>query len=262
MVRADMAGQRKPRARPTSAPAAVAPSPLPLTPAKRRLFAALLLACPGLLLLALELILRLVGFGYDTDFFRPQTLNGRNVWVENRDFGKRFFPASMVRTPLPMVVERVKPAGVCRILVLGESAALGDPETAFSFSRMLEVLLAQQFPGRRFEVINTGMTAINSHVIRAIAGEAHKLQADYWLVYAGNNEVVGPYGPGTVFGTTTLPLWAIRAQLAAREWRVVQGLEQLRQRWLSPAVPPAWEGMEMFLDRRVPAERPAPLPLT
>jgi hypothetical protein len=49
-----------------------------------------------------------------------------------------------------------------------------------------------RFPGWLVEVINTAMTAINSHVIREIAKDCVRLGADFWVVYAGNNEVVGP----------------------------------------------------------------------
>ena len=37
------------------------------------------------------------------------------------------------------------------------------------------------------------------------------------MVYAGNNEVVGPFGAGTVFGTQVPPLPLIRASLAVRK---------------------------------------------
>ena len=39
-----------------------------------------------------------------------------------------------------------KPKGTFRIFVLGESAAMGDPDPAYAFSRYLEVMLRQRFP--------------------------------------------------------------------------------------------------------------------
>ena len=92
-----------------------------------------------------------------------------------------------------------KPPNTKRIFILGESAALGDPMPEFSFSRMLEKMLIERFPSNRFEVINVAVTAINSHVILPIARECARHEGDLWIVYMGNNEMVGPFGAGTVF---------------------------------------------------------------
>ena len=65
--------------------------------------------------------------------------------------------------------------GTFRIFVLGESAAMGDPDPAYGFSRYLEVMLRERYPSMKFEVVNTGSVAINSHVLLPIArglGEA------------------------------------------------------------------------------------------
>ena len=58
-----------------------------------------------------------------------------------------------------------KPAGAFRIFVLGESAAMGDPEPAFGPARYLEMLLRDKYPDADFEIENVAFTAINSHVI-------------------------------------------------------------------------------------------------
>ena len=77
---------------------------------------------------------------------------------------------------------------------------MGDPEPAFGFGRILQVLLQAKYPARHFEVVNVAITAINSHVIRQIARDCAPRQGDLWIIYMGNNEVVGPFGAGTVFG--------------------------------------------------------------
>jgi len=41
------------------------------------------------------------------------------------------------------------------------------------------------------------MTAVNSHALRLMAQEAVDYQGDLWIVYAGNNEMVGPFGAAT-----------------------------------------------------------------
>ena len=75
---------------------------------------------------------------------------------------------------------------------------MGDPDFAYGFSRYLQVMLRQRFPSMKFEIVNAGMVAINSHVILEMARQFADYKPDLFLVYAGSNEVVGPYGPGTV----------------------------------------------------------------
>ena len=160
----------------------------------------------------------------------------------------------MIRTPRPYAFPVVKGPGTFRIFVLGESAAYGDPDPAYGFSRYLEVMLRERYPSVNFEVINTGITAINSHVILRIAKDVARYQPDLFIIYAGNNEVVGPYGPGTVLTAPAMTLPAIRASIFVRSTR----LGQLVSKALRPKKQPAkqWRGMEMFLDRQVPADSP------
>ena len=86
------------------------------------------LLVPVLVLAALEAVLRLVGFGYPTNFFLKTRINGRAVYVENDKFGLRFFPPALARSPSPLVMPAEKTDHTYRLFILGESAALGDPE--------------------------------------------------------------------------------------------------------------------------------------
>ena len=54
-----------------------------------------------------------------------------------------------------------------------------------------------EHPGRRFDFINACMTSVNSHVLADIVPEIIAQKPDVAVLYMGNNEVVGPYGPGT-----------------------------------------------------------------
>lgn len=78
-----------------------------------------------------------------------------------------------------------KPRGTFRIVVLGESAAMGAPEPAFGFSRYLEVMLGERYPSMKFEVANTGGVAINSQVVLPIAKGLAKCRSDVFIVYSG-----------------------------------------------------------------------------
>ncbi len=227
-------------------------APAPASYSRRRWFRLAAILCPLAGLLLLELALRLAGYGYATKFLVHHPAAGPNVLVENQRFPWQFFPRTLARHPEPIIVTPQKPKGVFRVLVFGESAAEGDPAPAFGFSRILEILLRERYPGMQFELVNTAFTAINSHVIVPMARDCQVLQADVWLVYMGNNEIVGPFGTGTVFGQQSPPLPIVRASLALQKTRFGQWLDAMVQR-LGPSREAAqgWGGMSMFLQNQV-----------
>lgn len=222
-----------------------------LPPRQRWTFRLIALLMPLLLLAVVEVFLRMSGYGHPSGFFLRQRLNGRDVLTDNRQFGWRFFPPNIARTPEPVVLSARKKPGVTRLFVFGESAAMGDPEPAFGLPRMLQAMLELKFPSNKFEVINVAITAINSHVIREIARDCAPLEGDFWIIYMGNNEVVGPFGGGTVFGRQAPSLAFIRATLWLKKFRVVQLLSALGTRG-----PVEWGGMEMFLEHEITSDDP------
>ena len=56
-------------------------------------------------------------------------------------------------------------------------------------------MLRDQFPGERIEIINAAMRGIDSHIIRTIANECAALSPDLFIVYAGNNDMIGLHAP-------------------------------------------------------------------
>jgi tetratricopeptide (TPR) repeat protein len=154
--------------------------------------------------------------------------------------------------PVRFAAER--PGGTVRIIVLGSSAAMGSPEPAFSFGRILEVMLAERHPDVRFEVINAAMEGMNSHVARAIARECPRYRPDLFVLYMGNNEVVGPYGAGDSLMKFSSSLAAVRTSIWLRTTRTGQlfrgavGSFGGRQQ--------VWKGMETFLGNFVPVDDP------
>jgi tetratricopeptide (TPR) repeat protein len=214
----------------------------------------LLVLAPVLLLVGLEAALRLCGYGYPTGFFLGPDAQG--AYKTNPRFGWRFFGPRLARTPVESTVS-TKPPGVTRVFVLGESAAMGTPEPCYNFGRILEVMLRRRYPGRRFEVVNAAITAINSYVIREIARDCAEHQPDLFVVYMGNNEVIGPYGPGTVFQSWSPGLGLIRANIWLRSTRIGQLLGDWSSRFRrDAAAPDRWEGLAMFKDNPVPADDP------
>ena len=207
---------------------------------------------PVVLLFAAEVLLRSGGFGYSPDFWVP--VEGRRLLTTNDNFGRRFFPRSLARIPVPEVVDAKKAPNTRRVFVLGESAAMGFPEPAFGFARMLQVILERRYPDLRWEVINAAMTAINSHAILPIARDCARLQPDAFVVVMGNNEAVGPYGPGTVFSRVDLSLPLIRLSV----WQSATRIGQAANSWIRDNAqrPSEWRGMEMFLEKRLSASDP------
>jgi tetratricopeptide (TPR) repeat protein len=206
---------------------------------------------------ALEVALRLAGYGYSTRFFRNMRIGGQEFLVNNDKVGLRFFPPELARIPTPVRMKAEKPAGSYRMFILGESAAMGDPEPAFGAGRYLEVLLGERFPDLNFEIINVAMTAINSHTILPIARECAGHQGDLWIIYMGNNEMVGPFGAVTVFGAQAPPLELVRLGLAIQQTRIGQLLMALGRRLRGKSSQaPAWAGMQMFTGKRVMPDDP------
>ncbi|HVZ65949.1 MAG TPA: tetratricopeptide repeat protein [Lacunisphaera sp.] len=213
------------------------------------------IAIPALLFLGLEGALRLAGYGRPTGFLIPDEKPG---YVRtNPDFAGFFLPRSFDLRPLNFRIPAKKPPGALRVVVLGESAAQGVPAPAFGFAPQLRALLRTRYPGRDIEVINTGIVAINSHVVYQVAKNLAAFAPDVFIVYLGNNEVVGPYGPGSAFLSKMPPLWLIRLSEAVKFSRTGQLVASLLEKLpRASRRAPAWDGMAMFVDNAVRGDDP------
>ncbi len=213
---------------------------------------------PVLFFGCLEMGLRLFGAGYPTKAMLKRKVGERQVYCPNLQFGWRFFPKNIAREFDGFVFEIEKSPKTYRIFVLGASAAMGTPDPTYNFGRFIEVMLADKYPEVKFEVITAAMTAINSHVVLPIAKDCAGHNPDLFIVYLGNNEVIGPYGTGTVFAPVSSNLAAIRTGIAIQSTRTGQLLGDL----LSVIRPPdkalkGWGGMEMFLEKQVRSDSDA-----
>jgi tetratricopeptide (TPR) repeat protein len=246
----------------------VAPTPAPQVPAaplrqprglRKWLYRlAALTFVPTAFFAVLELSLRASGYGQSTDFFVDGAdLERVGVWIDNPLFGRWVFPRHLeaVPQPLPFALAKAKPPGTYRIFVLGESAALGFPDSSTSFARVLEMLLRTRYPRTQFEVVNASMVAINSHVVLPIARQCVRCEPDLFVVHLGNNEVVGPFGAAGVLGPFSPNRRVIQANLAVKTMRTGQMLNRLVGGFASaPAAPQVWDGMAMFVDSQVRAD--------
>jgi tetratricopeptide (TPR) repeat protein len=203
-----------------------------------------------------ELGLKLAGYGYPTSFLLESSNHGINTFVQNDQFGWRFFGPRAARQPDATSIPREKPSNTVRIFVFGESAAFGDPQSRFGLPRMLDAILTARHPDKKFEVVNAAMTGINSHVILPLARDCARAHADVWVVYMGNNEVVGPFGAGTVFGKQAAPLPLIHALLAFKKTRTGQLFDTLRGSAQKATGSGEWEGMRAFVKYKLAADDP------
>ncbi|MBW7991885.1 MAG: tetratricopeptide repeat protein [Planctomycetes bacterium] len=209
---------------------------------------------PALLFLLMEITLRVVGYGFPTNIIIKQKVNNIPSYCNNLKFAWRFFHPNIARTTDPFVFPVSKSKDTYRIFVMGASAAAGTPDGAFSFGRILQVMLRQQYPDTNFEVIIPAMPAINSHVVLEIADDCKRYQSDLFIIYLGNNEVVGPYGAGTVFSPLSSNLSLIRFGIALKATKLGQLITNLLESPGSTNVPKVWRGLEMFLEKQVRAD--------
>jgi len=238
-----------------SAPLSTRKAPI-LAPRRKWLFRLAALLVVPLLVLGLEALLRLANYGYRTGFFEKIRVDQRTCLVNNENFSLRFFPPELMRWAGPVLMDADKPPDTWRIFILGESAAQGDPEPAYGAGRYLEMLLRERFPGQRFEVVNVAVTAINSHVIVPIARECAQHQGDLWIVYMGNNEMVGPFGAASVFGARAPSWWEVRLSLAAQQTRLGQWVTAQARKREDHGISSSWGGMQMFLKNQLAPDDP------
>ena len=104
------------------------------------------------------------------------------------------------------------------------------------------------------------MTAINSHTILPIARECARLEGDLWMIYMGNNEMIGPFGAGTVFGAKAPGLGFVRTSLALKKTRLGQLMANVVSRLGSKSkTPDQWGGINMFKKNLLRHDDPARL---
>ncbi|MBN2271552.1 MAG: tetratricopeptide repeat protein [Sedimentisphaerales bacterium] len=213
---------------------------------------AAVLVVPVLFLILVEVGLRVAGYGHPAHAIIKVKVDGKSYYCDNVKFNWRFFPRNISRGFTPFIFPAKKGEDAYRIFILGASAARGTPDDAFSFGRILDVMLADAYPGVDFEVVTVAAAAINSHVVLQIAKDCARCVPDLFVVYLGNNEVTGPYGAGTVFVPLSGNLRLIRGGIAFKGTRLGQLLGGVLGS--GKGGQDVWRGLEMFLGKQVRAD--------
>lgn len=227
-----------------------------LTPGRRRVFLAITLIFPLILLGLVEGALRLFGPDTSLPLFVPALVGDGRYLVANPEVGRRYFGATE-RAPAPPAefFASRKPANGFRLFVLGESTTAGFPYPRNgTFSRLLRDALHDVLPGDSVEVINLGIAATNSVALRDLAGEVVAAGPDAVLVYAGHNEYYGVLGAASARGGALAPV-LVRASLQLQRLRIGMAVRRL----LAPRPGAASDSAPSFMevlarDREVPLD--------
>ncbi len=169
----------------------------PLISARReKLYRVIALALSVSFFLLLEIGLQIFNYAGNLDLFISAPKDYSAYYMCNPQVGRRyFFMQNTVPDPPNDLFLKIKPENGYRIFVMGGSTADGYPyANNVMFPRILHRRLADVFPERHLEVVNTAMTAINSYTLLDFMDEILAQKPDAILIYAGHNEFYGALG--------------------------------------------------------------------
>lgn len=162
-------------------------------------FYLILLMIPVIFFILLEVSLRIVNYGIDYTQFKVVSNYYPDKLFLNPDLPyKYFFNLKQAPSVLPDGFDKVKKNNAFRVFVLGGSSAAGWPYIPnASFSRNLKRKLELFYPENTIEIINCGVSAINSYTMRDFVPAILEQEPDLVLIYAGHNEYYGALGAGS-----------------------------------------------------------------
>jgi len=169
---------------------------------REKIFKIILFLIPLLLFLLLELGLRLFSVFPHEPLFLEITKNGKEYFQLNPYVAKRYFKSSdkVIPTLYPETFEKNKSKSTFRIFALGGSTTAGFPfDYQVPFPQQLKFLLSEKYPENNIEVINLGLSAINSFSILDLIPEVLNKEPDLILIYMGHNEFYGVYGSASSY---------------------------------------------------------------
>ncbi len=181
------------------------------------------LLIPIIFFILLEISLTIGGYGKDFSTFITISEDYKDKWFINPDLPFKYF--SNISSPpsvSPDAFDKIKKENAIRIFVLGGSSAAGWPfNSNASFPREIKRRLQILFPENEIEVINMGVSAINSYSIKDILPDVIDKDPDLVLIYAGHNEFYGALGVGSSESLGNFS-FIINSIISLREYRTVQ----------------------------------------
>lgn len=160
-------------------------------------FFIVMILIPIIFFVLLELSLRLFNYGKEI----PQWVDAnRGKYLINPDVAYRYFnQVKNIPTTIEDVFDQQKKKDAFRVFVLGESSAAGYPYMPMgSFSRYIRKRLELNYPNNTIEVVNIGLSAINTYTLLDLLPEVLTQKPDLILIYTGHNEYYGALGVGSM----------------------------------------------------------------
>ncbi|MEM1134507.1 MAG: hypothetical protein AAGI07_01620, partial [Bacteroidota bacterium] len=192
-----------------------------LSKSRMLVFKILAISLPFLLIFLLEVSLRLLQVGDNYSVF-IEDKTGKFKYLNPAVSKKYFLNQANATTGFTEAFQKTKQKNTFRIFVMGASTAVGFPYFHNgSFHRMLAYRLHRIFPDVHFEIINTGLTAINSYTLVDFAEAIAREAPDAVLIYAGHNEYYGALGVGSTSNLGNHPVM-VSTMLKIRDLRLVQ----------------------------------------
>ena len=181
------------------------------------------LLIPIIFFILFEISLTIGGYGKDFSTFITISEDYKDKWFINPDLPFKYF--SNISSPpsvSPDAFDKIKKENAIRIFVLGGSSAAGWPfNSNASFPREIKRRLQILFPENEIEVINMGVSAINSYSIKDILPDVIDKDPDLVIIYAGHNEFYGALGVGSSESLGNFS-FIINSIISLREYRTVQ----------------------------------------
>ncbi|MCL4706518.1 hypothetical protein KJ068_15215 [bacterium] len=164
---------------------------------KKIVFSLLMALLPIVILILLELVLRGFGAFRQEPFILETTHKGKEYYQFNQWVAKRYFDPRKVSVPglHPEKFLKAKTSKTFRIVCLGGSTTAGFPfDCQVPFPVQLRYLLTHAYPDYQFEVLNAGISAVNSFTVLDLLPDILAASPDLILIYMGHNEFYGAYG--------------------------------------------------------------------
>ncbi len=179
-----------------------------------------LVLIPIFIILIAEIILQSIDYGKDLDQWYKVT---KDKFILNPDIGARYFtntknyPHSN-NDPFDVV----KKKNSFRVFVLGGSTTAGFPYSPNgSFTRYIKDRLELNYPDKTVEVVNLGITAVNTYTVLDLLPGVIEKEPDLIILYTGHNEYYGALGVGSTesIGRSSL---LIRLYLSLNKFKTFQ----------------------------------------
>ena len=227
----------------------------PVNVSKIRTFKILAVLFPFVALLLLEMLLRLGGYGHDTNLFVKYEKDNHFMQM-NRYASERFFSDTINATQGSNEIFAInKTPGTFRIFVLGESTTIGYPYFHNgSFHRWLQFRLMQMYPNKNFEIVNTSLTAVNSYTVLDFGREIIDFQPDAVMIYTGHNEYYGALGIGSTSNVGN-NRFLVETLLKVRELKLVQLLDNVLKKIFKRSVSNSIDTRENLMKRMVARQK-------